>query len=58
LQTHVSYWDVVREASVTRAAVHIGVKRQDVNRHRKHTIVFYRIENSMHVDTVEQSEKH
>ena len=26
LQAQVSYWDGVREASVTRAAVHIGVK--------------------------------
>ena len=25
-QVQVSYWDIVREASVTRAAVHMGVK--------------------------------
>jgi len=30
LQVQVEYWDVVREASVTRAAVHMGVKGMEM----------------------------
>jgi len=60
-QAQVSYWDIVREASVTRAAVRMGVKEMGMQTGHRGT---YKqasrlgLRTGMRAGTVEQSEEH